>query len=559
MSGIRYRFLLIFFLAALGFACQKKDGSGTTIIKNVKGYTFYNGELKEFSSLVFKNGKVVDVYDDTTFEDSPHTRIIDGEGKVLLPGLIDAHGHVMSLGFQELHVNLRGTQSLAETLKRIKDYADKYPNLSWVQGRGWNHTHWDINRFPTAKELDQVVSDRPVWLSRVDGHAGWANSKAMEMAGITKNTQDPQGGRIIRDKEGNPTGIFVDGATSLIASKIPEPSKEERRLALEKALAQLRSHGLTSVHHAGIFKNTWELYKDFADRGKLTTRIYAMIRGTGANFDSLSKNGPIKSYDDDLLSLQSVKLYADGALGSRGAAMLEPYSDDPGNTGLLFHSQKEMNQMVLKAMSHGYQTNIHAIGDAANRQVLNAFENAKDSLGEQGLRNRVEHAQIVSLSDIPRFKELNIIASMQPTHATSDMNMAEDRIGSERIKGGYAWQTFLKQGTVVASGSDFPVEHVNPFFGIYSAITRQDHQGNPRGGWYPSERMTRKQAFRSFTLDAAYAGHQEKVLGSLEPGKWADFILIDRDIFEVPAIKIWQTKVLETWLAGKKVYSAKVN
>jgi predicted amidohydrolase YtcJ len=264
----------------------------------------------------------------------------------------------------------------------------------------------------------------------------------------------------------------------------------------------------------------------------------------------------VESYKNDLLALQSVKLYADGALGSRGAAMIEPYSDDPDNRSLLFHSQEEMNEMVLKIMDAGFQTNVHAIGDRANRQVLNAFEHAKDSLGEQGLRNRIEHAQIVALDDIPRFKELNVIASMQPTHATSDMNMAEDRVGPERIKGGYAWQTFLDQGTVVASGSDFPVEDVNPFYGLYSAVTRQDHEGNPEGGWYSSESMTREQAFRSFTLDAAYAAHQEDVLGSLEPGKWADFILVDRDFFEIPDNEIWQTKVLETWVAGEKVYSA---
>lgn len=549
-------YLIVLIMATLGISCQQDSSSQKTVIQNVDGYTFYDGALKEFSALAFRNGKVIDVYSDTTFESDANTKIIDGDGKVMLPGLTDAHGHVMGLGYQQVNANLTGTQSMDEAQKVVKEYAAQYPELNWIQGRGWNHTHWDIGRFPTAEELDEVVSDRPVWLSRIDGHAGWANSKAMEIAGVTAETEDPEGGKIIRDENGEPTGVFVDGAMSLISSKIPEPTPEEEKMAFQKALLQMRSHGLTSVHDAGVGVDTWDMYQTFADEDELTTRIYAMIGGADATFDSLSTDGPVASYDNDMLSLQSVKIYADGALGSRGAAMLEPYSDDPDNTGLLFNSQEQMNQKVLKVMAQGYQANVHAIGDAANRQVLNAFENAKDSLGEQGLRNRIEHAQIVSPQDIPRFKELNVIASMQPTHATSDMNMAEDRIGADRMEGAYAWQTFLDQGTVVASGSDFPVESVNPFYGLYSAVTRQDHQGNPEGGWYPSESMSRKQAFRSFTLDAAYAAHQEDRLGSLEPGKWADFILIDRDYFEVPAEEIWQIDVLETWVAGDKVYSA---
>lgn len=554
MAITRYSILLVLIFSLLSFSCQKKDGQ-TTVIENVKGYTYYDGELKEFSSLVFKEGKVVDVYSDTTFEKGPDTKIIDGERKVMLPGLIDAHGHVMGLGFQQINADLTGTKSLDEALQRVADYATEYPDLNWIQGRGWNHTHWDINRFPTAEELDEVVSERPVWLSRVDGHAGWANSRAMEEAGITAETEAPEGGKIIRDENGEPTGVFVDAAMSLIESEIPAPTDEERKVAFENALAQMRSHGLTSVHDAGVGVETWELYKEFANSGKLTTRIYGMIAGADSTFEELSENGPIESVAGDKLALRSVKLYADGALGSRGAAMIEPYSDDPDNRGLLFSTEEELTSKIMKTVSEGYQTNVHAIGDRANRVVLNSFENVKDSLGNRGLRHRIEHAQIVAPEDIPRFKKLNIIASMQPTHATSDMNMAEDRIGQERMEGAYAWQTFLDQGTVVASGSDFPVESVNPFYGLYSAVTRQDHEGNPEGGWYPSERMSRKQALRSFTLDAAYAAHQEDVLGSLEPGKWADFILVDRDFFEVPAGEIWQTNVLETWVAGEKVFS----
>ena len=538
-------------------ACQQSR-PGITVVENVKGYTFSNDELETFTSIAFQDGKVLETLTDGSLaEQYGEAKIINGNGNVMLPGLIDAHGHVMGLGFQELDVDVAGAGSLDSTLQMVSNYAEQYPEREWILGRGWNHTRWEINRFPTAEELDQAVADRPVWLSRVDGHAGWANTKAMEEAGIDENTESPQGGKIIKDENGNPTGVFIDAAMDLIESQVPERTQKEKEMALEKALEQMSAHGITSAHDAGVGTDTWSLYKEFADDGKMITRIYGMISGAGETFDQLSEGGPIESYANDRLALRSVKLYADGALGSRGAAMIEPYSDDPGNRGLLFADEEEMTDMILKTASNGYQTNVHAIGDRANRVVLNAFENVKDSLGEQGLRHRIEHAQIVSLEDIPRFKELNIIASMQPTHATSDMNMAEDRVGPERIKGGYAWKSFVEQSTVVAFGSDFPVEDVNPFFGLYSAITRQDHQGNPEGGWYPEESLSRANALRSFTIDAAYAAHQEDILGTLEPGKWADFILIDRDIMEVPEREIWQTKVLETWVAGEKVYSNK--
>ena len=544
-------FLLLFTILFISQGCN--NPADTTIIHNVEGYTFNDGELIKFSTLVIEDGKVVATGNEDLI--SMYEGIqIDGEGNTLLPGLIDAHGHVMGLGYQELQVNLMGINTLEETLQTIKEYADANPDLDWILGRGWNQTLWPENEFPTAEDLDRVVPDRPVWLSRVDGHAGWGNSLAMQYGGVSKDTPDPQGGKIIRNNNGEATGIFIDAAEGYINAVVPEPTPLERSLALEKALKQLARMGLTSVHDAGAGVQTWDLYKDFADNGKLTSRIYTMISGAGGIFDTLSANGPIESYGDDLLSLRSVKLYSDGALGSRGAAMIEPYSDDPGNYGLLFVSQEEMNEMAAKVVGKGFQANIHAIGDAGNRQVLDALEYAQNTHQAFDLRNRIEHAQIVSLEDIPRFEELGLIASMQPTHATSDKNMAEDRVGPQRIKGGYAWQKFLDQGTVVAAGSDFPVEHSNPFFGLYSAVTRMDHDGEPEGGWYPEEAMSRTEALRAFTVDAAYAAHQEEVLGSLEAGKWADFIIIDRNYFEVDASEIWQIDVLQTWLAGEKVY-----
>ncbi len=543
--------LLLGLLVTIFVGCSQP--SQITIIENVNGYTFSGDELINFSVLVIEDGKVLETGDEELSE-KYEGEVLDGEGKTMLPGLIDAHGHVMGLGFQELQVNLAGIPTLEETLEKVGEYAEANPDLEWIQGRGWNQTLWPENEFPTAEDLDQVVSDRPVWLSRVDGHAGWGNSMAMRLAGVSKDTPDPQGGKIIRNNRGEATGVFVDAAEGYINSIIPPSTQRERELALEKALDQMARMGITSVHDAGVGVNTWKLYKDFADQNKLKTRIYAMVGGAGSAFDTLSAEGPIASYADEMLSLRSVKLYSDGALGSRGAAMLEPYSDDPGNKGLLFVDQDEMNRMVSKVMSKGFQANIHAIGDAGNRQVLDAIAYSKNVNGNQGLRNRVEHAQIVAMEDIPRFKELDIIASMQPTHATSDKNMAEDRVGSQRIKGGYAWQTFLDQGTIVAAGSDFPVEHSNPFFGLYSAVTRMDHEGNPEGGWYPEESLSREQALKAFTIDAAYAGHQEDMLGSLEPGKWADFILIGQDYFEVPVSEIWDIEVLQTWVAGEKVF-----
>lgn len=552
---MRFIFLLISFL--LFNACSNQTSTDNGFIyHSVNGYTLQDGELHQFEALAVQGGKVIATgAEDEILNNHSDFEKIDGNGNTLLPGLIDAHAHIMGLGIQELDVNVAGIESLRETLRTIENFAAENSDREWITGRGWNQVLWEENEFPTTEDLDEVIADRPVFLTRIDGHAGWANSRAMELAGIDQSTEDPNGGRIIRNENGDATGVFIDSAMNLIENVIPEKTGEDYREALYLAMNEMSAHGLTSVHDAGINSQTWNLYKDFADHDSLKTRIYAMISGTGATFDSLSQNGPIQSYADDMLALRSVKLYSDGALGSRGAAMLQDYSDDPGNQGLLFNSQDEMNQMLLKGVSEGYQMNVHAIGDAGNRQVLDGFEYVENELGDQsGMRHRIEHAQVVALEDIPRFEELDLIASMQPTHATSDMNMAEDRVGSERIQGAYAWQKFLDQGTVIAAGSDFPVEDVNPFYGLYSAVTRKDHQGRPPEGWCIEQSLSRIEALRAFTIDAAFAAHQEDILGTLEPGKWADFIVIDHNFFEVPASEIWQMNVLETWVSGEKVY-----
>ncbi len=529
------------------------------LVNNVNGYTLdSHGKLQHFQALLVDQGKVVATGDNADLASrAGDARVIDGQGKTLLPGLIDAHGHVLELGYARNNVDLVGTRTLEEALAKVKAYAAAHPEAEWIIGSGWNQEIWKLGRFPTAEDLDTAVADRPVWLSRIDGHAGWANTAALKLAGVTKASKDPDGGRIERGADGNPTGVFIDGASDLMYAVVPAPTAKQKVAAMDTALAEMASVGLTGVSDAGIDLENYKLYRQYADANKLTARIYAMIRGTGDDFDAISKDGPLIGYGNDFLTVRAVKLFADGALGSRGAAMLKPYSDDPHNSGLLFLKPDELTAMIGKALGKGYQVGIHAIGDGANREVLDsyaaAYKSHPDGISQ---RNRIEHAQIVSLEDIARFVPLQLIASMQPTHATSDMNMAEDRIGHERIKGAYAWQRFLKQGTIVAGGSDFPVESPNPFYGLYSAVTREDHEGHPPGGWYPDQDMSLVQALRAFTLDAAYAEHSEKTLGTLEPGKWADFIVVDHDIFKDPASKLWNTKVLQTWVGGKQVYAA---
>lgn len=523
-----------------------------TALQNIVGYTSTDTGVHEFTVLVVsEDGRVIATGGRTLLSEYPDADRIDGNGRTILPGLTDAHAHMFGLGLLATNVDLAGSASVEDAVHRISEFAVDNPHADWIQGRGWNQVLWPHKKYPTAADIDAVVSDRPVWLRRVDGHAGWANSAALAIAGIEDDTVDPTGGKIHRDANGHATGILIDKAMGLMTMHLPAPDKDDFSDAYKEAIAAILALGLTGVHDAGISIAQAEVYMSMADDNDLKMRIYAMLSDSGANLDAMGE--PLVSYGNDRLDIRAVKLYADGALGSRGAAMLEPYSDDDENRGLPFFSSDEMFAFVDKANRMGFQVGIHAIGDSGNRIALDAIARAQGQR-PSSLRNRVEHAQIISLDDIPRFAELGVIASMQPTHATSDMNMAEDRIGPERILGGYAWRRLLDSGAVIASGSDFPVELANPFHGLYAAVTRQDRNGLPAGGWYAGEALTRAEALHSFTLAAAYAAHQEDRLGSLEPGKWADFIIIDRDYFKIPTDQIDDIKVLETWVGGELVY-----
>jgi predicted amidohydrolase YtcJ len=531
-------------------ACS--SGNAATALHNINGYTSTDDGVAAFSVLVFDDaGRVVAAGNTDLLEAHAGAIRIDGQQRTVLPGLIDAHAHVSSLGFLKSSLDLAGVQSVEDAVAAIAQYAQDEPHARWIQGRGWNQVLWPVREFPTASQIDAVVSDRPVWLRRVDGHAGWANSATMKLAGIDHNTPDPVGGKILRDSSGRATGVLIDRAMDLISPHIPRPDKTEGRAAIKAAVDTLLSEGITGVHDAGIDISTAETYMSMADDGELGMRIYAMTGGAGNVLDAIGK--PIHGYGDDRLEIASVKLYTDGALGSRGAAMIEPYSDDPENRGLPFWTQDELDAMVEKANRMGFQVGIHAIGDLGNQMALDAFANVQNGKPSP-LRNRIEHSQIVTLDDIPRFAELGVIASMQATHATSDMNMAEDRIGPERILGGYAWRRMLEAGVILANGSDFPVELSNPFHGLYASVTRKGRNGEPDAGWFADQALTRAEALHSFTLAAAYAARQEDRLGSLEPGKWADFIVIDRDYFEIPEAEIDDIVVLETWVAGERAY-----
>jgi predicted amidohydrolase YtcJ len=505
-------------------------------------------------SVVTANGKIVAVGPAEAMRTAhPDAKVVDVHGTTVMPGLTDAHGHLYGLGLSLDTVNVVGAASFEEVVTKVRERAQRAAPGEWIIGRGWDQNRWPDKQFPTAAPLDAAIPDHPVWIRRVDGHAGVANTAAIRAAGVTAATPDPEGGRILRDAKGNPTGVFIDGAQHLIDSKVPPPSAELRKARVLAAAQKIAENGLTEMHDAGAEQSTITAIQQLIDEHKFPIRVYVMLTDDAALLDSWLTRKPLIGYGDRL-TVRSVKMYADGALGSRGAAMLAPYSDDPSNTGLLVSKEEHMRDVAKRARAAGYQANTHAIGDRGVRNVIDAYEQAGAAPAD---RFRIEHFQIVAPDDFPRLVKHGIIASMQPTHATSDMPWAEARVGPERIKGAYAWRTVLNSGARLALGSDFPVEAVNPFFGIYSAVTRQDQQGNPAGGWYPDQKLTLAEAIRGFTSDAAYAAFEESSRGTIEPGKLADLTIVEGDLYKTPQSQLFSTKVRYTVVAGEVVYGGK--
>ena len=542
-------------LVALLAALLASPAWADTLVTNVNGLQVgADGQLQRFQALtIAPDGKVRQVIENPELVRLANiTATVDGGGRTLLPGIIDAHGHVMGLGLAAIQLDLVGTSSLHDLQQRLRAYAAANPNDPWMVGRGWNQELWRDKRFPTAADLDAIVRDRPVILERVDGHAAVVNSAALRAAGITAATQDPTGGKIERDSSGKATGLLIDSAAELVSNKVPAPTPAQLDAALAAAQQALLSVGVTATADMGTNVEAWETFRRAGEAGRLQVRIMSYAADVEP-MRAIAPNGPTDWLYGDRLRMGGVKIYGDGALGSRGAWLKRPYADQPDTSGLRFLTDAELQAKLDEAAKRGIQPAFHAIGDAANAQAIAAYEQLNGRYpGDR--RWRIEHVQVVDPADIPRIGRARIIASMQPVHQTSDRLMAEKRLGPDRLAGAYAWQSILKTDGRLAFGSDFPVESPNPFPGLSAAISRQDMDGQPAGGWIPAERLTLGQALRASTRDAAYAGYAEGKIGALEPGAWADFIIIDRDPTQIDAQSLARTQVLETWVAGAKVW-----
>jgi predicted amidohydrolase YtcJ len=484
----------------------------------------------------------------------PATRRIDLRGALVVPGLTDSHGHVRSLGTELANLDLHGIASPEEIARMVRERDATLPAGAWVTGHGWDQNLWPGKTFPDHRPLSGAAPGRPVWLSRVDGHASWANLKAMQVAGVTRRTADPPGGKIIRDARGEPTGVFVDNAQDLVEKARPQATREQIKEWLSLALGRLAEAGLTEIHDASVDPEDVDAYRELADAGRLPLRVYLMWNGIGASrIEPLVDQPPFSNYKDRL-TLRAVKLMIDGAMGSRGAVFLEDYSDDAGNRGLFVTEPAELERRATLAMRKGYQVCTHAIGDRGIRVTIDAYERALARIHPVDPRPRIEHLQCIARPDVDRLKPLGIIASMQPSHATSDMYWAEERVGRERGRGLYAWRWVLDAGVPIAAGSDFPVDPEKPLIGLHSAVTRQDLKGWPAGGWHPDQRMTLEEALAAYTTGAAYAAYEEDRRGRIAPGYWADLTVIGRDLRSIRPEEIADAGIDFTIVGGSVVY-----
>ncbi len=541
-------------LLSLPLAAQRTPPADL-IVTNARVYTA-DESRPQVEAFAVRDGRIVFVGSqrEAAVLKGAATRVVDAQGRTVIPGMVDAHAHFGGLAQKLRSVDLVGTRSYDEVIARVVERARSIPKGSWIEGRGWDQNAWGDTRFPTHDKLSAALPDHPVVLERVDGHAVLANAAAMRIAALTSATKDPSGGKILRDAQGAPTGVLVDNANELVTRKVPAPTTAQFRAALVDAVSEIHRWGLTGVHDAGASRSAIDLYEEMAKSGDLNLRLYVMIGDDSAAVAHYLNVGPRSALYNGQLWVRAIKLYADGAMGSRGAALLEPYSDDPNNTGLLLSAPAHIREVAERALKAGFQVNTHAIGDRGNRVVLDAYEAALRTVPTVDHRFRVEHAQILNYDDIPRFAQLGVIPSMQASHQSSDMYWIGKRLGSTRVLGAYAWRSLINSGVVIPNGSDFPVELVNPLISFHAAIARQDANDWPAGGWFPEQRMTREEALRSMTLWPAYAAFQEKDMGSITAGKFADFVILDQDIMRVPAELVLRTKVLSTYVGGKEVY-----
>lgn len=548
-------------VARLPAAAQQTQQPADLIVTNARIYTV-DDSRPVVSALAVRGGRVAFVGDarGAMALRGAQTRVVDLAGRTVIPGMVDAHGHVSGLGDALAIVDLVGSTSVEDVVARVVTKSGGKAASQWISGRGWDQNRWGNTSFPSHDKLTAALPNNPVILTRVDGHAVFVNKKAMELAGITAATKDPDGGQIIRSTDGNPSGVFVDNAMALIRRVVPPQTRDEVKRGVMAAIAEGQKWGLTGVHDAGSDETVLSVYDELGKSGQMNFRMYAMISGgrtESPTLDRLIAAGPKSALYDGTLWVRSIKLYADGAMGSRGAALLDPYSDDAKNSGLLVSDPKFIEAIAVKALKAGFQVNTHAIGDRGNRVTLDAYEAALKQVPVADHRFRIEHAQTLNYADVPRFAQLGVIPSMQASHQTSDMYWIGTRLGVHRLPGAYAWRALLNTGVIIPNGSDFPVEYVNPLISFHAAISRQDANDWPAGGWYPEQAMTREEALKSVTIWPAFAAFQERELGSLTPGKYADFTVLDQDIMRVPPSLVLKTRVVSTWVGGKAVYEAK--